>query len=321
MSKYIVLHGISIAKDFTPETFGRLTSIGPAFRVRQPKGSTQWMIVCRCECGEYAACDNHKLIKGGIRSCGCLRKETMSKSRRSVRPGYFQVHGIMVAKENKTETYERLTSIGPAFRVHDSKGVRRVYRVYLCECGEFVVCQPRCAKSCGCLHKEKASKQGLANATHGNARRCGNSSEYDAWNHMKGRVFNTRNMAYKDYGGRGITMCNRWSDPSSGFVQFLEDMGKRPSPQHSIDRIDVNGNYEKDNCRWATQETQMNNTRRSKYITAFGRTQTISMWAKEIGIKYATLFYRINKGMNPEDAMIRDVRVLKSTRHHQIQNQ
>ena len=86
-----------------------------------------------------------------------------------------------------------------------------------------------------------------------------NSAEYNTWRSIKKRCYKLNNASYKDYGGRGITMCDRWFD---SFENFFADIGPRPSPKHSIDRIDVNGNYEPSNCRWATVLQQVTNKRR-----------------------------------------------------------
>ncbi len=100
---------------------------------------------------------------------------------------------------------------------------------------------------------------------------------------------NVRN--YKDYGGRGISICNRWLS----FENFYKDMGPKPKKSMSIDRIDNNGNYESSNCRWATQKEQCNNKRGNNIINYNGKTQTMTQWAEEIGIKLPTLHKRITK--------------------------
>ncbi|HFJ9368552.1 hypothetical protein [Bacillus pacificus] len=90
------------------------------------------------------------------------------------------------------------------------------------------------------------------------------SPEYNSWHHMKQRCLNPNNDRYKDYGGRGITVCERWLN----FENFLEDMGEKPSPEHSLDRIDVNGNYEPSNCKWSDKYEQVDNQRMRKNNTS-----------------------------------------------------
>lgn len=124
--------------------------------------------------------------------------------------------------------------------------------------------------------------------------------ERRSWTHIKQRCYNPRNRKYPHYGGRGIRMCDRWLN---SFAAFAADMGPRPSPKHSIDRIDVNGNYEPGNCRWATVLEQARNNRRTVNVTAFGRTQCIAAWASELGLDRVTLARRIAAGLSVEAAL------------------
>lgn len=126
------------------------------------------------------------------------------------------------------------------------------------------------------------------------------SPEHRAWSSMIRRCTNPTQRAYKNYGGRGIVVCERWL---KSFECFLEDMGRLP-PDHTLDRIDNDGNYEPGNCRWATKTTQANNTRRNHFIEHAGRRQTIAEWAMEIGVKHATLKRRIYKGLSLDRALL-----------------
>lgn len=116
-----------------------------------------------------------------------------------------------------------------------------------------------------------------------------NTRPYRVWVGMLSRCNNTKAFAYKDYGGRGIRVCPRWSS----FINFWEDMKSGYDKNLSIDRINNDGNYCKDNCRWATPLQQVNNRRNSKFLTYKGRTQTISQWGKELNIKRNTLRMRL----------------------------
>jgi len=117
---------------------------------------------------------------------------------------------------------------------------------------------------------------------------------------MKSRCYTKSNIGYPYYGGRGITVCDRWLH---SFENFLSDMGERPGPEYSLDRINPNGNYRPDNCRWATRETQDNNRRANRFLTWNGKTQTIAQWAKETGISKGTILNRLNWGWPIEDAL------------------
>lgn len=134
----------------------------------------------------------------------------------------------------------------------------------LCECGkETEVSVPSLrsgyTKSCGCLKKETATINSTKHGGHG-------STEYRTWQAMIRRCTDKNHKNYTDYGGRGIAVCNRWLE---GYSNFLEDMGIRPTKDHSIERIDNNGNYEKDNCKWETKINQGRN-RRVKRTNEFG---------------------------------------------------
>lgn len=138
--------------------------------------------------------------------------------------------------------------------------------------------------SCGCWERESRHFHTL---THGMSRK--KNVVYAAWCRLRGRCLNKNSKDYPDYGGRGITVCERWND----FTLFLADVGERPSPKHSIDRIDTNGNYEPGNCRWATPKIQSNNRRNIQRFDFRGESKTLTEWAESSGIQMRTLFARI----------------------------
>ena len=162
-----------------------------------------------------------------------------------------------------------------------------------CKCGNYHVVtganlRQGNVKSCGCLRIEAAYVKRLK---HG----MSNTPIHNTWKQMKGRCYNTNDDAYDDYGGRGITVCDRWRNV---FEAFDEDVSKLPhygEDGYTLDRIDVNGNYEPENVRWSDSETQANNRRNNRLLTYNGKTQTEAQWAKELCINVTTLNMRLNK--------------------------
>ena len=153
-------------------------------------------------------------------------------------------------------------------------------------------------KSCGCLTVKAITKHGL----------CDKTPLYYIWKNMKSRCYYKKNKHYKDYGGRGIRVCDRWLN---NFRNFYQDMGKRPK-RTSLDRINNNGNYKPQNCRWATSEMQRSNKRNTHFLTYKNKTQTIKQWSNELKIEYATLLSRINRyGFSVETALTKPVKKWK----------
>ncbi len=170
-----------------------------------------------------------------------------------------------------------------------------------CECGNTVevagasLTSAR-VNSCGCLNTENCIKLGLQNKTHG----ASHTAEYNTRNRMLGRCTNPNDPAYCNYGGRGISVCDRWLN---SFENFLEDMGYRPTADHSIDRIDNNGNYEPGNCRWATRIEQNNNRRDNVFYNYKGIDYSLAQLADLSGINTGTIRHRIETGMSVENAV------------------
>ena len=132
------------------------------------------------------------------------------------------------------------------------------------------------------------------------------SSEYRAYNAAKNRCYNPNCPCYSKYGGRGITMCDLWKH---SFDTFLQDMGLKPSPAHSLDRIDNNKGYYKDNCRWATIFEQNINRRNVKLISYKGLTLSAKEWSRRTGIGVCTIRKRIKEGYPPAFALTHPVSV------------
>ncbi len=149
--------------------------------------------------------------------------------------------------------------------------------------------------SCGCAQRELLGARSLK---HGSCR----SPEYGAWKHIKERCFVETCASFKDYGARGITMCPAWRD---NFEAFLADVGKRPTAQHSIDRIDNEGNYEPGNCRWALPVEQLNNQRRNVRVRLFGEMLSVSDACRRTNISRVAVYSRIHRGTAPQIAFER----------------
>lgn len=162
-------------------------------------------------------------------------------------------------------------------------------------------------KSCGCLVVEVSRENGKSRATHGMKR----TRLYHVWRDIKIRCFNHNSSNFPIYGGRGITMCEEWRSSFESFRNWAVANGyddNAPFGQCTIDRIDVNGNYEPTNCRWITNEKQSNNRRNNRIIEIHGETHTASEWAKIYGVDYHTFHARLQRGWNPERALTETIK-------------
>ncbi len=199
------------------------------------------------------------------------------------------------------QTFNRLTVLS----YHHSDRWNAQHYLCRCICGNtvtpnIVLVKRGRTKSCGCLVPDAVAAACRLRIRHGHARVGKLTSEYRILSNIKQRCLNPANTSYKNYGGRGILVCERWLL----FENFFADMGPRPSPKHSIDRINNDGPYCKENCQWATAKEQGRNSRHNTLITAFGRTQCISAWAEEAGLKLNCLLARLNRDrLPPEEAI------------------
>lgn len=130
------------------------------------------------------------------------------------------------------------------------------------------------------------------NTTHGRHR----TPEHHVWSGMRNRCLNPRHRDYRNYGGRGITVCAEWDD----FSTFLHDMGKRPSQKHTLERLDNDGPYRPGNCVWATRPVQARNKRTTRWITFHGVTQCLTDWARQQGLDKSTVCHRLARGWSIE---------------------
>ena len=161
----------------------------------------------------------------------------------------------------------------------------------VCECGinKIVVAdklKSGSTKTCGCGRRNRLAS---ISTTHG----MSDTKEYRAWRSMINRCYNDTQMSYHLYGGRGIKVCDSWR---SSFENFIEHVGIAPSRQHSLDRIDPNGDYEPSNVRWATAKQQSNNRRSNRYVKTPSGDMTVSEIAAAFGVKYDVIYRLVTLG-------------------------
>jgi len=167
-----------------------------------------------------------------------------------------------------------------------------------CSCGgtsvtKGVSMRSEHVKSCGCWHKEKPLK-------HGHSRVGMTSPEYRCWCSLRGRCCSKTHEAYSRYGGRGIAICKRWL---KSFMAFYRDMGPRPGPEYSLDRINNDGPYSKSNCRWALRVTQGRNRSNNRKLEFQGECLCISEWAERMGCQHQRITARLRRGWSVEKAL------------------
>jgi hypothetical protein len=195
-----------------------------------------------------------------------------------------------------------------------SRHGKRLWRCR-CSCGSLVEVDTGAltsgnTKSCGCYNSQLTT---LRNLKHGCSRRGRVSKEYMIWAAIIGRCQRRSYKRFRDYGGRGIKVCERWS---SSFENFFEDMGECPEDKKSIGRVDNDGDYCPENCRWEDDIEQANNKRNTVFLSYGGRTQGISQWARELGCSQGALWQRKNTlGWSDEKIICTPVRTSASIQY------
>lgn len=243
-------------------------------------GEKNRAFLCRCECGGTKEVVSNKLTatKKPTKDCGCgfIKTQEEWELKRREKELNKQLRLERIEENKRKRELEKLNKKPPTERKYKvgykhhrlsiisevGTGDSMVFTVE-CECGTIKDIKRTTipfTKSCGCLQREKSYRNGLF---------TNNDKEkelmYARYKNMKRRCYRKENDNYYLYGGRGIIVCDRWLEPNGqGFVNFCEDMGPRPGPEYSIDRINPDGNYEPSNCRWATASEQSKNQRRWK---------------------------------------------------------
>lgn len=168
---------------------------------------------------------------------------------------------------------------------------------FICDCGSEKVAGIKRVRSgnttsCGCAFSDMMSER---NSTHGLS--ASHPREYRSWKDMRARCRNPNDTDFKDYGGRGISVCQRWDS----FADFFADMGIRPKGA-TLDRINTDGDYTPSNCRWASATTQANNKRSNRKLTINGETKTLQEWCRIHGLDHSKVRYRLSRGWSVEKA-------------------
>jgi len=269
--------------DLSGKKFGRLTVLEPSSPHITSGGANIAMWKCQCDCGKFVNVSSQKLRKGTTISCGCLKGERLGRIRfedlTGKRFGRLTVIRFLKKGERQKDGYNWLCQ---------------------CDCGKLINANASKlksghTKSCGCLIKEHI---GNLNRKYKNT--C--KRLYSVYKSMISRCFDEKHREYNNYGGRGITVCEQWLG-EYGFDNFSEWAyisgydEKAKSRVCTLDRKDVDGNYNPDNCRWITNKQQQNNRRNCVYIEHDGDVKTIAEWAEELNISYSKAYrYLREKG-------------------------
>lgn len=266
------------AKNCIGQKFGKLTIIKELEPVTDNSGSKRRMVEVLCDCGNTTKKKLKYLKSGETISCSDCKE---------VFAGYSETGNSVFKVDAKKDEmglvgqkHGRLTITSVGYRMDKSRMINTV-----CQCGSSLFVNKKAllkghTTSCGCLNKEII---GSLNKTHG----MSTTQTYITWHNMRQRCENPNNNNYNNYGGRGIAVCNSWSD----FNNFLADMGERPD-NLTLERVDVNGDYSKDNCIWADDTTQSFNRRIHGNNTS-GKSGVV--WNKRLGKWSASISMNNNR--------------------------
>lgn len=211
-------------------------------------------------------------------------------------------------------TGQRFGSLTALRRIANAPRYKQARWLFACDCGGtteqfgYSVWNGRVKRCRTCADAKRQA--GDYRRTHG----LHDTPEYRSWSAMRGRCENENNAAFHFYGGRGIHVCERWA----AFENFFADMGARPSPKHSLDRIDTDGPYSPENCRWATDAEQVRNRRLTLMYAYAGQSMPLADWCDRLHLPYRTVWHRYKMG-DRGDALFRPIeyggRRIKGVRH------
>ena len=216
------------------------------------------------------------------------------------------------------QRFGRLVALERVGRTLSPNGTRQSMWRCRCDCGnetvvKYIALTTGNTRSCGCMEEEnrhanmqKAATQRRKSVSNGFAGKLEDHPLYKTWKSMLMRCNNPNVRGYSLYGGRGIKVCERWSG-TLGFENFVNDMGERPSLNHTLDRIDYNGNYEPSNCRWATTDEQANNRTDNIYVIVGDREITAKQFCKALGLNYWVAIKQVQRGYDI-NVIAKDVR-------------
>lgn len=199
------------------------------------------------------------------------------------------------------KTFHRLTVVGFSHILKSASG--RSYSMWNCRCvcgktitakGQLLARRSDGVKSCGCLKPEVT---GNRSRTHGEAHK---TPEWKVWTACRNRCENKNRPDYPFYGGRGIKVCARWCE---SYENFLADMGRRPSAGHSLGRVNNDGDYSPENCRWETRIQQHNNKRNNRFIEFNGMRLTLAQWGRHFGVKQYVIANPLKRGESPQQIL------------------
>ena len=271
--------------DIVGKRFGKLTVL-ESLHKKKTKSGYAYYYKCQCDCGNISYPDRASLKrKHGTISCGCIN-----------------VGNSLVGKKFGKLTVLKEDKRVPRYNANGTLKGHRIFYLCKCDCGNIVSVNRDgllrgSTKSCGCYAKEKAK---IANTKHN----LTHHRLYNIFHHVRARCLKPNCKTYPQYGGRGIKICEEWKNDFMNFYSWAMSNGYKDNL--TLDRIDVNGNYDPNNCRWADMKTQTNNKTNNFLITIFNRTQTLTEWCEEKGLSYEKISARISQGWSIEDAFTKE---------------